>query len=494
VKTIDRDQNGIDDREDLRRLAERALRERGFRTHFSHDVDRSVAAWRPPDGDLRDLSDLPWSSIDNESSRDLDQVEYAERHDGFIRVFVGIAEVTDFLPTDGAVDRAALQNTTSVYTAGGVFPMLPTRLSEDETSLLDGMVRRAMVTSLDVAPDGRVLAATHTPAFVRNRRKLVYTTVSPWLDGDAPPPEGLAGDEVLQDQLRLQLQASQWLRAHRTERGGAGLHVPDIELVRDAEGHVVDITARAPTTGGRLVEDLMIAVNEAVARTLESNGFSSIRRVVPPPPRWDRLREVAERWGADLPERPSPRAVSDFVARATRAHPRDAEEIAVSVIKLSGRGSYQLRVAGSDEPLGHFGLATGAYAHTTAPNRRYVDVAIQRLLHALCQGHAPPLDDAALDAIARRCTDMAALANKVERQVAKSAAALFLADRVGEVFDALVTGVNDRGVWVRLHRPAVEARLVAGVEGLDVGECVRVRLDRADVACGHLDFARAGQE
>ncbi len=489
MSLIDRDKNGRDDRDDLRALAERALTDRGFRTHFSAEVMRAVVEHRPPDdAALRDLTGLPWSSIDNELSRDLDQVEYAERHDGFVRVMVGVAEVADYAPPRGPVDRAAEHNTATVYTAGGVFPMLPVALSEDETSLLDGLVRRAMVTSLDVAPDGSVLDARHFPAYVRNAKKLTYPEVSAWLDGDAAP--SLDADPVLQEQLALQETAARWLRAERVARGGAGFDLPETELVRDADGHVVDIVTRTQTRAGRIVEDLMIAVNEAVARTLEGSGLSSIRRAVPPPPRWDRMRAVAERWGYALPEAPDACALGTFLARASREHPDDAEEITVAVMKLSGRGAYVLHEAGSDQPDGHFGLATAAYAHSTAPSRRYVDVAAQRLLHALHRGHAPPLGDDELAAIAERCTVMAANAARVERQVGKSAAALFLADRVGHRFEAVVSGVTARGTWVRLLGPAVEGKLVAKAEGLDVGEHLTVRLEVADVARGHLDFSR----
>ncbi len=486
---IDRDSNGRDDRDDLRHIAERALEERGFRTRFEPEVMRAAAERRADDRGMRDLTGLPWSSIDNELSRDLDQVEYAQRHDGFIRVMVGIAEVADYAPTGGAIDHAAMHNTTTVYTAGGIFPMLPLLLSEDETSLLDGQVRRAMVTSIDVAPDGRVLASRHCRAYVRNRRKLTYDTVVAWLDG-GPPPPSLASDPVLQEQIALQELAAKWLRAQRVARGGAGFELPETELVRDADGHVVDIVARTQSRAERIVEDLMIAVNESVARTLEGHGFSSIRRVVPPPPRWDRMRELAERWGDALPEQPDARALGAFLARATRERPADAEEIAVSVMKLSGRASYVLRVAGSEQPGGHFGLATDAYSHSTAPNRRYADVAIQRLLHAICAGHGAPLDNDQLATIADRCTVMAGNAARVERQVAKSAAALFLSDRVGQSFEAVVSGVTAKGTWVRLFRPAVEGKLVAKAEGLDVGEHLTVRLDAADVINGHLDFAR----
>ncbi len=486
---IDRDGNGRDDREDLYELAAIALRDRGFLLHPPQPSEHGESPSPTFDDAGRlDLTHLPWTSIDNATSRDLDQVEYAEAHDGFVRVMVGIADVTDHAPAGGSIDRAAQHNTTTVYTAGGVFPMLPRVLSEDATSLLDGAVRRAVVTSLDVAPDGTVLRASHAPAFVRNVRKLTYPDVSAWLDG-GPAPASL-DDETLRAQVALQARVAAWLRAQRKARGGAGFDLPETELVRDDEGHVIDIVARAQGSAERIVEDLMIAVNEAVARTLEGAGYSSIRRVVPPPPRWDRMREVAVRWGDALPEAPDARALGAFLARATREHPDDAEEIAVSVMKLSGRAAYVLRVAGSEEPGGHFNLATNAYAHSTAPNRRYADVAIQRLLHALHRGHRAPLTDEALDEIAQRCTAMAANAARVERQVAKSAAALFLSDRVGTRFEAVVSGVTARGTWVRLLGPAVEGKLMARADGLDVGEHLTVRLETADVKRGYLDFSR----
>lgn len=480
---IDRDGNGIDDRTDLHALAVAAMEARGLlHTLPAPDPIPSITH-----DDARDLTHLAWNSIDNASSRDLDQVEYAERHDGFTRVYVGIAEVSAYTPRDGAVDLAAAHNGATVYTAAGVFPMIPRALSEDRTSLLDGVARRAMVAALDVSDDGVVQRSEHFPAWVINRCRMDYPTVSAWLDG-ADPPAALDRDPEMQAQVRLQERVALALRRRRAGDGALTLTTPEEEFVHDAEGNVIDVVTRPPLRASKIVEDLMIAVNEAVARHLSAQGYPSILRVVRAPARWPRIVALAAQWGCALPPHPSTTALARFVDDTTQAHPERAEELSLGVLKLVGRGEYIAHRAGDESP-GHFGLAVRDYAHSTAPNRRYPDVIIQRLLHAAWRGHASPysLDD--LTRIADRCVEAGSLARKVERQVAKSAAALFLAGRVGERFDAVVTGVTDGGTFVRLLHPAVEGRVVAGEDGLDVGERVSVRLDRCDVAKGHLDFA-----
>lgn len=480
---IDRDGNGIEDRIDLHRLAVSAMRARGLNPEPAalEAVDASSLQGR-------DLTELPWNSIDNATSRDLDQVEYAERHEGFTRILVGIAEVSAFAPAGGALDVSAAHNGATVYTAAGIFPMIPRALSEDRTSLLDGVARLAMVTSLDISDEGEVLRSEHFPAWVQNRCRLDYPSVSRWLEG-GEAPEALV-DPVMQAQIQLQNRASAALRRRRMENGALTFHTPEEEFVHDPDGNIIDIVNRSPTRAGEIVEDLMIAVNQAVAKRLGAQGYPCLLRVVPPPARWPRIVSLAAQWGVALPPHPSTRALAGFVDRTTRAHPERAEELSLGVLKLVGRGAYVAQEPGDEGP-GHFGLAVGAYAHSTAPNRRYPDVVTQRLLHAMHRGASAPYSVETLDRIAARCVEANTLARKVERQVAKSAAALFLAQRIGEGFDAVVTGVTSGGTYVRLMRPAVEGRIVEGEAGLDVGERVRVRLDRCDVARGHLDFAAA---
>lgn len=491
---IDRDGNGLDDRDDLRRLAFEAMRQRGF-VFPNADTEAEVASvdaalHLEDDPLVRDLRAMPWTSIDYATSRDLDQLEWVEPTATGARVWVAIAEVARFAPVGGRVDRLAGANTTSVYTAGAVFAMLPTRLAEDLTSLLEGRVRRAWVTVLDVTPEGHTTGAQHFPAVVKNHRRLVYDDVSAWLEGTV---EALAGpdDAWLGAQLRLQDTVASWLRARRQADGALGFTSPETELVHDADGRVVDIVARSVRRANQVVEELMLAVNRAVAMHLAEAGVDHLRRVVAPPERWDRLRELAASLGGVLPASPDPGSLSRFLDAAALADPARAEELQLTVRRLIGRGEYRAWRRG-DASAAHFALAVDAYAHSTAPNRRYPDLVAQRCLDAVLRGAPAPYERAELEAIAARCTARAAEARKVERQMDKSAAALFLADRVGTTFEAVLSGINGRGTWVRLLHPAVEGRLVAGAEGLDVGAHLRVTLRASDVARGYLDFVAAG--
>lgn len=487
VVTRDRDGNGVDDQIDLNRLADRAFVQRGF-VHTSPEAEAEALSAAPDDDPLlRDLRHLLWSSIDNESSRDLDQVEYCEAlEDGAIRLYVGIAEVSAYLREGARAAALAEANTTTVYTAAGVFPMLPRALSEDRTSLLPGVARRAMVTVLTVDAEGAVQSRAHFPAVIQNRAKLVYEDVSAWLDGGPPPRDC---DAALLAQLLLQMSLAERLEARKNARGALGFSSRETELLRDDAGHVVDIIDRAPTRAGRIVENFMLVVNQAVAETLADAGVSCIRRVVRPPPRWARLRELAASVSYTLPAEPEPQSLARWLAAVEAHDPANAAQLSLAVRKLIGSGEY-LRWRPGDAPLPHFALAVDAYAHSTAPNRRLPDIVVQRSLHAVLRGAPPPFSDDALDAIAARCTERSSSARKVERQIDKSAAALFLSNRVGDRFDAVVSGSNGRGVWVKLPRPAVEGRLVAGFEGVDVGETVAATLVSVDVRAGYLDFAR----
>jgi VacB/RNase II family 3'-5' exoribonuclease len=493
---VDRNRNGIDDVVELRGIAERALAERDFLVRPPEDARAETERLKvPADAELAaiacDLSDLPWSSIDNDDSKDLDQLELSERLDGgVIRVRVAIADIDHFVPKGCALDRAAAHNTTTVYTAAGVYPMLPRKLSEDVTSLLEGVARLAIVTELDVSPDGKVLRSDHYRAVVRNRAKLTYDGVGAWLEGTGPAPHGVAGE--MADQLQMQDAAAGSLRRARKVNGALGLDNAEPRAVRDDSGKIVDIQAHVQTRAGALVEDLMIAVNGAVARFLEGKGHPSLRRVVKTPERWDRIVELASAWGGRLPNAPDARALSSFLAGARRERPERFEELSLAVIKLIGRGEYMAKAPGQSPP-GHFGLAVDDYAHSTAPNRRYPDVATQRLLKAAWAGKRPAYSLDELAVIAKRCSDQERNAKKVERQVQKSAAALLLSDKIGREFDGVITGASDKGTWVRIRRPAVEGKVLdrsLGGRRLDVGDAVRVRLKATDPRRGFIDFER----
>jgi exoribonuclease-2 len=430
----------------------------------------------------RDLTALLWSSIDNDDSRDLDQVEVAERVPGGIRILIAIADVSAAVPQGSPVDDYAARQTTSVYTGVRVFPMLPEHLSTDVTSLNEGEPRAAVVTDFVVAPDGTILDRAIYPATVQNRARLSYPAVGAWLDGAG---ELSASAEVL-DQLRLQNEASHCLRQARDRMGALTFDRREFRAVLQ-NGRVVDIATRATDRAGRLIEDFMIAANEVMARTLREAGVSSIRRIVKAPDRWPRIVEIAERHGDRLPAEPDAHALNAFLVRRKRADPEHYPDVSLSVLKLMGSGEYVL-ARPDDVADGHFGLAAQHYTHSTAPNRRFSDLVTQRLLKAI--GGPAPYTDAELDDIARNCTEKEDVARKVERAMMKRIAAVALEPRIAQEFAAVVTGVTAKGVFVRIVDPPVEGRLTRGESDVDVGDRFEVRLLAVDPELGHIDFGR----
>lgn len=493
---IDRDRNGIDDRTDLLELARKAMREREFLTEtptaalseISSAPTLEVAARAR---NAKDMTDLLWTSIDNEDSKDLDQLEVVEELDrGVVRLRVAIADVDAFAPDSSAIDRAARHNSTSIYTAGAVFPMLDRKLSENATSLLPGEARLSVVTELEIAPDGHVLRASHYSAIVRNWAKLDYDHVGPWLEGKGPMPELLERSPDFEKQLRIQDKIAQALRARRIEHGALGLDNAEPRTIRDANGKVIDVAMRVQNRANQLVESLMIAVNQAVARNLDKSGYHSLRRAVKTPQRWDRIVDLAAGYEYKLPPAPSPAALAGFLAAMKAERGSEFPAISISVVKLVGRGEYIAKAAGGPTP-GHFGLALEDYSHSTAPNRRYPDVITQRILLAMCEKKSAPYDFETLNKLGEHCSEREAAAKKVERRVQKSAAALIVADRVGDYFNGVVVGASDKGTWVRIDRPTIEGRIARGWSGLDVGDRVRVKLLSYDVEQGFIDFGRA---
>lgn len=482
---------------DLEAAARAAMIEHGFRAEFPPDVQREVAQMREapttPGDAVADLRALLWSSIDNRDSRDLDQLEWAEEGEGgALRVLVAVADVDSLVHKGSATDGHAGVNTTSVYTGVAVFPMLPERLSNDLTSLNPEEDRGAVVVDLTLDAQGHPRGETVYRAAVRSRAKLDYETVGAWLADEGPLPEAVAALPGLEQQLRLQDAAAQRLFSVRRKTGVLALETLEPRAMV-AEGRVVDIQATKPNRARDLIENLMVAANTALARYLGDRGLSSIRRVVRTPKRWDRIVEVAAELGDTLPAQPDARALADFLVRRRTADPEHHPDLSLTVVKLLGSGEYVLeRREGQRRGEGHFALGAAEYAHGTAPNRRYADLVTQRLVKAAGGGSAPPYGDGELAAIARRCTEQEDAARKVERTLRKKAAAVLMRDRVGERFNAIVTGASPKGTYVRLLSPPVEGRVVRGERGLDVGDTVRVTLLSADPELGHIDFAGPG--
>lgn len=465
----------------------------GFAPQFPpavHEELQSLEAHPPrtsPSTDVQDLRQLLWSSIDNDESRDLDQIEVAEPlGDGRTRVLIAIADVDVFVRQGSAIDQHAARETTSVYSGVRTFPMLPAELSTVATSLQEAGERAAMVTEFIVEPDGDVTDGRVFRALVKNHARLTYNAVGAWLEGRGAAPAAIASSPALEDQVRMQDSAAQALRGGRHRRGAL-----DIETIETrpiiTQDRVVDVERQQKNRATELIEDFMIAANSVVARSL--NTVSSIRRVVRTPKRWDRIVALASERGEQLPALPDPRALNDFLAAQRAADPDHFADLSLAVIKLMGPGEYVLERAGDPE-LGHFGLAIEDYTHSTAPNRRFADLVTQRVVKALISGATAPYTDEQLRAIAANCTQRADASRKVEREMSKRISAVAMSHRVGESFDAIVTGASAKGTFVRVLQPHVEGMVVHGKEGLDVGDRVRVKLVRTDANAGFIDFAK----
>jgi exoribonuclease-2 len=477
---------------DLRAIARQAMLDRGFIVDFSSDAQQELRAEAEPDFrgiKSRDLTSWLWSSIDNDDSRDLDQIEYAEQDAEGIRIFVGIADVDWFVPARSPLDSAAAHNTTSVYTGVRTFPMLPERLSTDLSSLNEGEKRLAIVVEMLISSDGSIKDPSLYPAIVQNKAQLAYNSVAAWLDKEtgAETPEKIQRNRKLQAQLVLQDKAASWLRERRHESGALTFHTTELQPVLNEEGVVTDLQSKQRNRATLLIEDFMIAANQTTAAFLEKRGLPSIRRVVKIPERWDRIRALAATLGGNLSEEPDARSLESFLQQQQRSNPLHFPELSLSVIKLLGRGEYMVKMPGGNAP-GHFGLAVENYSHSTAPNRRYSDLLTQRLLKAAFSSKRAPYSGDELGELATRCTEKENDANKVERLVKKCAAAAMLRPRVGQVFDAIVSGINASGMWVRLMHPPVEGKLLSEAKHLDIGNRVRVRLESVNPERGFIDF------
>jgi exoribonuclease-2 len=437
---------------------------------------------------LRDLRGLLWCSIDNDESRDLDQLSVGETlTSGAVRVLVAIADVDAAVPQQSPVDRHAAVNTTSVYTPALTFPMLPDQLSTDLTSLVENADRLAIVIECTTAADGSPAGPDVYGAMVRNRAKLAYQSVDAWLIGRGPLPAAAAAVPGMDAQLRLQDTVAQELGQRRHEQGALEFATTEVRPLFEGDT-LRDLLPETSNRAKALIENLMIAANGVVARFLDIRGFPSIRRVVRAPARWDRIVALAAQTGDRLPPAPDSVALSRYLTRRKAADPVRFSDLSHAIIRLLGPGEYVVDQPGGDAP-GHFGLAVKDYTHSTAPNRRYPDLLTQRLVKAALAGHPVPYNVQDLGRWAAHCTLQEDVASKVERQVRKSAAAMVVSSRIGERFAAIVTGASTKGTFVRVPAPPIEGKLVRGERGLDVGDRLSVQLVHVDVDKGFIDFA-----
>jgi VacB/RNase II family 3'-5' exoribonuclease len=478
----------------LKAMARQVMQAQGFQPDFPPEAQKQLAdiSAHPPQltscAKVRDLRNLLWSSIDNDTSKDLDQIEVAERlPSGGVRVMIGIADVDAFVAKQTPIDQHAARETTSVYTGVTIFPMLPNELSTGASSLLENSDRPSVVTEFIVDASGAIISSDVYRAIVRNRAQLTYNAVGAWLEGTDGAPPKVAASAELQAQLKLQDEVAQALRLLRFTRGALNLDTSEVVPLL-LSGQVMDVVKVQKNRATELIEDFMVAANGVVARLLSK--VSSLRRIVKTPEHWDGLVRLAAAQGGNLPPDPDSKALNDFLLKRKAADPDHFADLSLAVIKLIGPGEYVLERPGDPEQ-GHFGLAVQDYTHSTAPNRRFADVVTQRLIKVLLDGKPAPYSDSDLSAIAANCTQKGDAARKVERAMSKRLSAIAMSHRVGETFDAIVTGVTPKGTFVRVLQPHIEGLLTEGDQDLQVGDKLRARLTRTDVQHGYIDFVRA---
>jgi exoribonuclease-2 len=476
---------------DLHQLARQAMKDRGLIPDFSGQIRREVEELGGPARDagdgIRDMTAQLWFSIDNDDSRDLDQLTYAEEKGAKTRVYVAVADVDALVHKGSATDQRAAENTTSVYTAGGIFPMLPEELSTDWSSLNEDEDRLALVIQYDVDADGHLEGEEVYRARVHNHAKLAYNNVAAWLEGKDQLPKKLDDMKPLEQQLRMQHAVADRLRERRHENGALDLQSLEARAVTK-DGKVVDLQLDEKNDAKELIEDFMIASNGVVARFLEKRRFPVFRRVVRTPERWNKIVDVAATYGEVLPSDPDSLALEHFLQKRRKADPLRFPDLSLTIVKLLGRGEYVIDPPGEEAP-GHFGLAVRDYSHSTAPNRRYPDLITHRMVKAALGATKNPYRLEELEELAEHCTKREDDANKVERFMRKAAGALLMQDRIGQSFEGIVTGAAAKGTWVRIFHPPVEGRVVRGEKGLDVGDKVRVKLVSADPERGFIDFS-----
>lgn len=460
-------------------FSSQATAETNALTHAADELDPA----------LRDLRAFPWVSIDNDDSRDLDQLSVAEMLDGgAVKIMIAIADVDGLVKKGSALDAHAAHNTTSVYTAAEIFPMLPEKLSTDLTSLGEDEERLAVIVEMTIATDGGLTGSDVYRARVVNHAKLAYDSVAAWLDGKAPAPGRVATVPSVDAQLRVQDHVAQMLRTVRHQHGALSLETIEPRAVFEGE-MLADLRLEEKNRAKELIEDLMVAANGVTARYLTARGLPSLRRVLRSPERWERIVDLAAKNSERLPATPDAAALETFLARRRQADPLRFPDLSLAIVKLMGRGEYEVERPGRMVE-GHFGLAVHDYTHSTAPNRRFPDLITQRLLKAAITNRPIPYSNDELQVLAHHCTEQEDNANKVERQVRKSAAALLLEPRIGQEFDGIITGTSDKGTWIRILQPPAEGLVARGAQGLDVGDRVRVELIATNVERGFIDFAR----
>lgn len=475
---------------DLVELARKAMLNRGLTPNFSRNALQelnSIVQPAPISNGFKDLRTLTWCSIDNDDSLDLDQLTYAEKGtDGNTTIWVAVADVDALVLKDSSLDMHAQANTTSVYTPAIIFPMLPEKLSTNLTSLNENADRVAMIIKIQISPTGDILENSIFEAAVRNHAKLTYNNVGNWLAGQIAVPEKIGKIPDLEKTLRCQHEITQILKRKRHALGALTLESPEAETKE--VNHEIKFERPLSNFANQLIENFMIAANAVMSQHFKQAHIPGLQRVVRVPKRWDRIVDIAANLGEKLPVNPDAKALEDFLVKRKAIDPVTFPDLSLTVIKLLGRGEYVVQVPGS-RSVGHFGLALREYTHSTAPNRRFPDLIMQRQYKSYLRNEPAPYSLKELEKLAAHCTEQEDAATKVERQMNKSASAMYLEPYIGKTFEGIITGASDKGTWVRCFDPPVEGRVIRGYNNLDVGDRVEVRLVSVDVPRGYIDFA-----
>lgn len=476
----------------LTELAKQAMLERGFYIDFLPGTDQEIQTIKEEVtqiSSIKDMREKLWFSLDNDNSRDLDQLTYAEQVGDIYKIYIAVADVASFVKRDSPIYQYAAQNTTSVYTPSIIFTMLPNALSFDLTSLNENVDRQAIISEVDVNKNGEIIKFIAYSAQVNNKAKLAYNSVSSWLDNTGPVPDRLTNQPALQEQVLLQNKIAKSLKAWRHAHGSLTLETYESTHVLKGE-KIIDLVLVLQNSGKDIIEEFMVAANTSMAQLLEEKGCPFLIRIVRVPKNWDRIVEIASEYGENLPETPDALALEQFLIRRRAQEPEKFKDLSLLIIKLIGRGEYIVEMPG-EEPVGHFNLALKNYTHSTAPNRRFVDIINQIIfLSNLIEQKACPFTKSDLEALAEHCTQKEDDANKVERKMKKSAAILILSTKMGQTFDGVITGASSKGTWIQIQHPFVEGKVVQGYKGLKVGDKIKVRLIHYDIQKGYIDFAR----
>ena len=480
-------------RSDLSRIAVIVMKEKGLEPDFSKEIHDQLSEINSPgiddDPKIQDLTHLLWCSLDNDDSRDLDQLTTCtEISNGSYKIFIAIADVDVLIKKNTPIDEHAQLNTASVYTSARIFPMLPEKLSTNLTSLNFNEPRLALVTEIVIGSTGDVQGSTIYRAKVLNKAKLAYDAVSDWIIGNSPVPLAISSVPGMDLQITNQDQIAQKLRAKRHEAGSLQLEIFQPKAIFEGE-RIIGIAEQEHNRGRQLIEEFMIATNESTAHFLQKKGIPSLRRIVRSPDRWLRIVELAKQYGEALPNDPDSKALSEFLAKRHLADPLRFPDLSLIVVKLMGPGEYVLERPGAD-PIGHFGLAVQDYMHSTAPNRRYPDLITLRMLKHAIANQPSPYDNQELYSLAVHCTTQEDAIRKVERRVRKSEAALFLEPYIGKDFDGVITGITPNYGWVRIFNPPAEGMLLKLPRDAAIGNKLRVKLVSTDVELGHINFMK----